>query len=73
MMMDMDETWVYCFDSYKRVRVANMNDNVKVLHSGDGRSPNIKIRIEWLLQENQKRFCLGPAMLRECLLVWRSG
>ncbi len=73
MVMDMDGEWVYGFDPYRRQAVRGMKGNVKLLDSGDGRCPNVKIRKEWFRQEAVKRFCLGPIAQRECLLIRRNS
>ncbi|MBC8442398.1 MAG: hypothetical protein H8D87_22270 [Deltaproteobacteria bacterium] len=73
LILDMDEEWVYIFDSYRRVSIRGMKDNVHILPCEDGRSPNLKIRRSWITQETSKRFCLGPIHLRESLLVWRNA
>jgi hypothetical protein len=58
-------------DSYRRTAVRGMKGNVCILDSSDGRSPNLKIKQEWLDQPDCKRFCLGPVPLREALLIRR--
>lgn len=72
MIMAVDDEWVYCFDSYRRISVRRMGGNVKVLDSFDGRSPNLKIRRQWLEQTETGRFCFGPFPLRESLMIWRN-
>ncbi len=72
MIMAVDDEWVYCFDSYRRVLVRSMGGQVKVLNSIDGRSPNLKIRRQWLEQTETSRFCLGPLSMREALLIRRN-
>jgi hypothetical protein len=72
MIISIEDGWVYCFDSYRRITLRGMRDHVQVLDSEDGRSPNLRIRTEWMDQEARKRFCLGPVSLRECLLIWRN-
>lgn len=65
------DDWVYVFDSYRRTAVRGMKGHVSILESRDGRSPNLKIRLSWLDQEDCRRFCLGPVPFREALLVRR--
>ena len=72
MVTAIDNTWVYCFDPYRRISVRGMKGNVKVLNSEDGRSPNLKIKTEWFSQAEPFRFCLGPLSLRESLLINRN-
>lgn len=72
MIVRIADGWVYCFDSYKRVSLRGMKNNVSILPYGEGRSPNLKIRTQWLDQLEEKRFCLGPDSIRECLLIWRN-
>lgn len=67
-----DSEWVYCFDSYRRSSVRGMGDQVNILDSGDGRSPNLKIKRQWFDQEQSKRFCLGPMEMRESLLILKN-
>jgi hypothetical protein len=71
MITSIADEWVYVFDSYKRTRIRGMKDNVSILESSDGRSPNLKIQQAWLDQADCKRFCLGPVALREALLIRR--
>jgi hypothetical protein len=73
MVVAVDDEWVYCFDSYRRVSVRRMGGNVKLLDSTDGRSPNLKIKRKWLDQTETGRFCFGPFPLRESLLIWRNS
>ncbi len=73
MITAIDDTWAYCFDSYRRKSIRQMKGNVETLDSDDGRAPNLKIKHEWLNQSDAKRFCLGPIPLRESLLIWRSS
>lgn len=73
MIMDIDDEWVYCFDSYRRTYLQSLQGKVKVLKPNDGRSPNLKIKREWLDREETSRFCMGPAHIRECLLMWRNS
>lgn len=73
MIMSIDDEWVYCFDSYRRMSVRGMRGMVQVLDSADGRSPNLKIKREWLEQTKIGRFCFGPFPLRESLLIWRNS
>lgn len=72
MVMAMDDDWVYCFDSYRRLVIRGMKGNAKVLNPEDGRSPNLKIKRDWFDRFEVGRFCLGPASSRESLLIWRS-
>ncbi len=72
MIMEGDEDWVYCFDSYRRVSIRGMQGNVKILDSGDGRAPNLQIKRNWLAQAEKKRFCFGPRRTREALLLWST-
>jgi hypothetical protein len=65
------DDWVYGFDSYRRTAVRGMKGHVGILESRDGRSPNLKIRLSWLDQEDCRRFCLGPVRQREALLIRR--
>ena len=73
MVMDMDKDWIYGFDPYRRQAVRGMKGNVVVLDPGDGRSPNVKARKSWFEQEAVQRFCLGPLVQRECLLIRRNS
>jgi hypothetical protein len=72
MIIRIEDDWIYCFDPYKRVSLRGMKNRVSVLPSPDGRSPNLKIRAQWMDQEIIKRFCLGPVSMRECLLMWKQ-
>lgn len=72
MITSIEDDWVYCFDSYLRMSINRMKGNVKVLKSENGRSPNLKIKKEWLDQEDAKRFCFGPVASRESLLIRRN-
>ncbi len=72
MLIKIADDWVYCFDSYKRVFLHGMKDLVSILPSENERSPNLKIRTQWMDQEAGQRFCLGPVHCRECLLIWRN-
>lgn len=69
MVTQTDSDWVYCFDSYRRSHIRGMKNNVAVLESQDGRTPNLKIKREWFEQSQTNRFCLGPLNLRETLLI----
>ena len=73
MLIKVEEGWVYCFDSYLRTFIRGLRKNVCMLNGKDGRSANLKIRIEWMETEERLRFCLGPIPLRECLLMWRNS
>ena len=73
MLIRVEDGWVYCFDSYSRRSLRGLRDRVSVLRSTDPHGPNLKIRVEWLAQEDDSvRFCLGPIPMRECLLMWRN-
>lgn len=72
MLIRIQDGWIYCFDSYKKVSLRGMKNRVLLLPYEEGRSPNLKIRTEWMDQEERKRFCLGPLAVRECLLIWRK-
>ncbi len=72
MVIQADDNWVYCFDSYRRTRIRGMKKNAVVLESPDGRTPNLKIKREWFEQTLSNRFCLGPINLRESLLLLKS-
>lgn len=71
MISGVDAEWIYCFDSYFRKSIRGMKGMAKVLPSPDGRSPNLKIRLGWFRQAETRRFCLGPAEMRESLLIRR--
>ena len=73
MITGIDDEWVYCFDSYRRLSIRGLRQNVKVIKSYDPRAPNLKIRREWLDQIETKRFCLGPVQIRESLMIWRTS
>ena len=73
MLIREEDGWVYCFDSYLRRSLRGLRDRVALLKSADPHAPNLKIRVEWLAQEDASvRFCLGPSPMRECLLIWRN-
>jgi hypothetical protein len=72
MIIKIEDDWIYCFDSYKRISLRGMKNHVMILPYSEGRSPNLKIRTQWMDQEASKRFCLGPVSIRECLLIWRT-
>lgn len=72
MMIGIEDGWVYCFDSYKRGSLRGIRNNVSIVPSVEGRTPNIKIRTHWMDQEARKRYCMGPVSIRECLLMWRD-
>ena len=73
MLIRVEGGWVYCFDPYSRKSLRGLRDNVAMLKSTDPHGPNLKIRVEWLAQEDDSvRFCLGPIAMRECLLIWRN-
>ncbi|MEZ4552077.1 MAG: hypothetical protein R2874_16865 [Desulfobacterales bacterium] len=44
-----------------------------MINDRDGRSANLKIRRDWIEQDQVKRFCLGPMQMRESLLIWRTS
>jgi len=68
-----EDGWLLCFDSYYRTHIRGLRQSVRMLDRGDGRSPNLKIRLEWMDKEDgRSRFCLGSVPMRECLLIWRS-
>jgi hypothetical protein len=71
MITKIADDWVHGFDSYFRTAIRGMKGHVSILESGDGRSPNLKIRLSWLDQPDCRRFCLGPVAQREALLMWR--
>lgn len=71
MMIKIEDGWIYCFDSYRRVSLRGMKNRVSIVPYEEGRSPNLKIRSQWMDQETRKRFCMGPVSIRECLLMWR--
>jgi hypothetical protein len=72
MLMKVEDGWVHCFDPYLRTSIRGLRKDVRMLKNGHGRSANLKIRVEWMDREESLRFCLGPAPLRECLLIWRT-
>lgn len=72
MIIKIEDDWLYCFDPYKRISMRGMRNHVSVLTSEEGRSPNLRIRTQWMDQDIRKRFCLGPVSIRECLLIWRN-
>jgi hypothetical protein len=72
MITRIEDSWVYCFDSYRRISLRGMRDRVSILPYEEGRSPNLRIRVGWMDQKVEKRFCLGPVAVRECLLIWRN-
>jgi hypothetical protein len=73
LMLKVEEGWVFCFDPYYRKTIRGLSKRVYVLKRGDIRSPNLKIRIEWIEKENDSvRFCLGPIKARESLLICRD-
>jgi hypothetical protein len=71
MIPQIEDGWVYAFDSYFRTAIRGMKGDVEILSSADGRSPNLKIRLSWLDQPGCRRFCLGPVDQREALLIQR--
>ena len=71
MIIRIEDGWIYCFDPYKRVSLRGMGDHVSILPCQEGRSPNLRIRAQWMDQKTRKRFCMGPLSIRECLLIWR--
>jgi hypothetical protein len=73
MITAIEDEWVYCFDPYRRKSVRGMQGKIKVLRSDDGRTPNLKIKRDWLEQTKTQRFCLGPFSIRESLLIWRNS
>jgi hypothetical protein len=73
MLMRVEDGWVFCFDSYSRKSLRGLRNRVQILKNKDVRGPNLKIRIDWMAQEDERRrFCLGPVEKRECLLMWRN-
>jgi len=73
MLMMVENGWVCCFDSYFRKSLRGLRNKVQILKHDDPRAPNLKIRIDWMTQEDETlRFCLGPIEKRECLLIWRN-
>lgn len=73
MLIWVEDGWVYCFDSYSRRSLRGLRNRVATLKDTDPRGPNLKIRVDWLAQEDDSaRFCLGPVVMRECLLIWRN-
>lgn len=71
---EVNEGWLHGFDPYFRTALRDLRGNVCMLESPDGRSPNLKIRTEWMDREDEKgRFCFGPLPMRECLLIMRNG
>lgn len=72
MIMAIEDDWVYCFDTYRRIFIRGMQGKVKIIRSDDGRTPNLKIRRDWFSQAEKKRFCLGPKRTREALLLWND-
>ncbi len=73
LVMGIDKGWVFCFDPYYRKTLSGLSNRVYMLRSDDIRSPNLKISMEWLEKDEESvRFCLGPAMKRESLLIWRD-
>jgi len=72
MLIRIDDGWIYCFDPYKRVSLRGMRNRVSILPDEEIHAPNLRVRTQWMEQEESKRFCLGPASIRECLLIWRN-
>ena len=72
LLIKVEEGWIFCFDPYYRKTIRGLRNNVYILKNNDIRSPNLKIRIEWMEKEKDIfRFCLGPIQTRESLLIWR--
>ena len=68
-----EEGWVFCFDPYYRKTIHGLSNRVHILKNNDMRSPNLKIRTDWIEKENENiRFSLGPIQTREGLLIWRD-
>ena len=73
LLLKAHDGWLFCFDPYYRKTIRGLGDKVQVIKTDDTRSPNLKIRIQWLEQESAGvRFCLGPLETREGLLIWRN-
>ncbi len=71
MIMAIRDDWVYCFDSYRRTSIRKMKAHAEILVSDDGRSPNLRIRRQWMAGKTAARFRLGPLDMRESLLIRR--
>lgn len=73
LIIKIDKDWIFCFDPYYRKRISGLRDKVYMLKTDEIRSPNLKISIEWIENDEESvRFCLGPVMTRESLLIWRD-
>jgi len=73
MAIRIEDGWIYCFDPYFRTSVRGLHNHVRMLKNDDDRSPNIKIRVDWIDKEDPDlRFCFGPHHIRVCLLLWRN-
>lgn len=73
MLMRVQDGWVFCFDSYFRKSLRGLRKKVYIIKDSDARAPNLKIHVDWMAQEDERRrFCLGPIQKRECLLIWRN-
>lgn len=73
LLMGCKEDWVFGFDPYYRKTIRGLSNRAHMLKINDIRSPNLKIRLQWLEREKPgDRFCLGPVQTRESLLMWRD-
>jgi len=73
LMIQVKDGWVHCFDPYFRTSVRGMRNHVQMLENRDGRSANLRIKVDWMDQVKENtRFTLGPISMRECLLIWRN-
>jgi len=74
MLIKAEDGWMYCFDPYYRTAIRGLRRRVQMLDNPDGRSANLRIRMDWMDQDLAScRFCLGPIPARDCLLIWRNG
>jgi hypothetical protein len=73
LLLKIEECWAFFFDPYYRKMIRGMGNNVFALEADGIRSPNLKIRVEWIEKDSESnRFCLGPVETREGLLIWRD-
>lgn len=73
LILKIERGWIFCFDPYYRKTISGLSNRAHILKTEEIRAPNLKISIDWIEKDKESvRFCLGPVMKRESLLMWRD-
>ena len=66
-----DATWLSFFDPYRRKLLRGLRSGARLLKSDEHPPANLAVRLDWLDQEDDRRYAFGSIEERECLLMRR--